>query len=64
MAEGLQLGGLLDAHPSLAPVFLNSLPLEMAESDDVSDAVLFLASDESRHITGLALTVDGGNTIR
>jgi hypothetical protein len=26
--------------------------------------VLYLASDESRFVTGLALTVDAGNTIR
>jgi len=32
----------------------------VTEPQDVADAVLFLASEESRNITGQALTVDGG----
>ncbi len=34
----------------------------MAEPDEIAAAVLFLASDEARHITGTELTVDGGTT--
>jgi 3-oxoacyl-[acyl-carrier protein] reductase len=34
----------------------------MAEPDEIASAVLFLASDEARHITGTELTVDGGTT--
>ncbi len=34
----------------------------MAEPDEVAHAILFLASDESRHITGVSLAVDGGYT--
>lgn len=33
---------------------------EFQTLDDVAAAVLFLVSDEARHITGLAMTVDGG----
>ena len=43
---------------------MNTLPVEMVEARDVSNAVLFLASDEARYVTGLELTVDAGNTIR
>jgi SDR family mycofactocin-dependent oxidoreductase len=64
MSAGLEMGDVLAAHPQLGPIFMNSLPMELVEPDDVSDAVLFLASDESKFITGLAMTVDGGNTIR
>jgi (+)-trans-carveol dehydrogenase len=39
------------------------LPIEWVESIDVSNAVLFLASDEARYITGVALPVDGGALI-
>jgi NAD(P)-dependent dehydrogenase (short-subunit alcohol dehydrogenase family) len=36
----------------------------MVDPVDVSNAVLFLASDESRYVTGLEMRVDAGNTIR
>jgi 3-oxoacyl-[acyl-carrier protein] reductase len=37
------------------------IPLgRMVEPDDIADAVLFLASDQSRMCTGIALDVDGG----
>jgi 3-oxoacyl-[acyl-carrier protein] reductase len=32
----------------------------MPEPEDVASAALFLASDEARMITGVALPVDGG----
>ena len=34
----------------------------MAEPEEVASAILFLASDESKHITGISLAVDGGYT--
>jgi (+)-trans-carveol dehydrogenase len=44
------------------PVFgsSNLLPVAMVEPRDVSDALLWLASDEARYITGIALPVDAG----
>jgi SDR family mycofactocin-dependent oxidoreductase len=39
------------------------LPAPWAEASDISDAILFLASDESRFITGVALPVDLGATV-
>ena len=37
------------------------IPLgRMVEPEDIADAVLFLASDASRMVTGIALDVDGG----
>jgi NAD(P)-dependent dehydrogenase (short-subunit alcohol dehydrogenase family) len=43
---------------------MNTYPIEIVEPRDISNAVLWLASDESRYVTGLELTVDAGNTIR
>jgi NAD(P)-dependent dehydrogenase (short-subunit alcohol dehydrogenase family) len=36
---------------------------EFLTPEDVSSAVLFLASDDARHITGIKLVVDGGSTL-
>jgi NAD(P)-dependent dehydrogenase (short-subunit alcohol dehydrogenase family) len=61
------LGGLTDMiekNPNLGPLSMNGLPVEMVEPRDISNAVLFLASDEARYVTGLEFTVDAGNTIR
>ncbi|MBO0872783.1 MAG: mycofactocin-coupled SDR family oxidoreductase, partial [Pseudonocardia sp.] len=43
---------------------LNSLPIPWAESSDISNAVLFLASEESRYITGTTMLVDAGATAK
>jgi len=43
---------------------MHSLPVPWVEPVDVSNAVLFLASDEARYITGVQLPVDAGYTIK
>jgi NAD(P)-dependent dehydrogenase (short-subunit alcohol dehydrogenase family) len=43
-----------------ALIGLNALPIPLVEAVDISNAVLFLASDEARYITGVALPVDAG----
>ncbi|ORW94374.1 3-ketoacyl-ACP reductase [Mycobacterium sp. IEC1808] len=61
--ESLQ-GLLAETRPDLIPIFLNALPTLMAEAIDISNAVLFLVSDESRFVTGLEFKVDAGVTLR
>ncbi len=39
------------------------LPVDWVESIDVSNTVLFVASDEARYITGVALPIDAGALI-
>jgi SDR family mycofactocin-dependent oxidoreductase len=39
---------------------LNCLPIPWVEPVDISNAVLWLASDEARYVTGVALPVDAG----
>ena len=50
----------------IEPVFqtLNALPVPWVESVDISNAVLFLASDEARYITGVTLPVDAGASVK
>ena len=64
---GTGLGGLeslISRDPNLGPIYMNTLPVETVDPRDISNAVLFLASDEARYVTGLEFTVDAGNTIR
>jgi SDR family mycofactocin-dependent oxidoreductase len=65
MVAGLgELDSLIGKDPNLGPIFMNTLPVEATQPRDISNAVLFLASDEARYVTGLEFTVDAGNTIR
>jgi SDR family mycofactocin-dependent oxidoreductase len=43
---------------------MNALPIPWVEPVDISNAVLYLASDESRYVTGVALPVDAGAVIK
>ena len=43
---------------------LNALPVPWVESRDISNAILFLVSDEARYITGVTLPVDAGYTAK
>jgi (+)-trans-carveol dehydrogenase len=43
---------------------LNALPIPWVEAIDISNALLFLASDEARYITGAMLPVDGGALVK
>jgi SDR family mycofactocin-dependent oxidoreductase len=50
------------AHQSFSRPSPHALPIDVLQPDDVSDAVVWLASDESRFVTGVALPVDAGFT--
>ena len=56
-------------HPTkeqAAPVFesTNALPVPWVEAIDISNAVLFLVSDDARYVTGNELKVDAGYTLK
>jgi len=61
MAPGVEHPTREDVAPVLESV--NALPVPWVEPRDVSNAVLFLASDEARYITGEVVSVSGGLTI-
>jgi len=72
MIQNEQVWGLFEPdnpHPtreSATPVFqtINALPVPWVEPVDISNAVLFLASDEARCITGVTLPVDAGALLK
>ncbi len=49
---------------AVASAMTNPLQVPWMEPEDISNAVLFLACDESRYITGVALPVDAGSMVR
>jgi 3-oxoacyl-[acyl-carrier protein] reductase len=63
----IDVRGETDAFPDrasddLREALVASIPLQRAgRADDVAAAVLFLCSDEARHVTGATLHVDGGS---
>ncbi|BBX28462.1 mycofactocin-coupled SDR family oxidoreductase [Mycolicibacterium alvei] len=49
-------------HPSAAKLATNLLPVPFVEAQDVANAVVWLASDHSRYVTGVCLPIDAGYT--
>lgn len=49
--------------PTAAKVSTNLLPVSLIEAQDVTDAVVWLASDKARYVTGVSLPVDAGFTV-
>jgi (+)-trans-carveol dehydrogenase len=43
---------------------MHTLPVGWVEPEDISNAVLFLASDESRYVTGVTLPIDAGSCLK
>ena len=43
---------------------MHVLPIGWVEAEDISNAVLFLASDEARYITGVTLPIDAGSCLK
>jgi SDR family mycofactocin-dependent oxidoreductase len=64
MAPPSMLKLITEDRSDLGPLFGNALPVALVEAVDVSNAVLYLVSDEARYVTGLQLKVDAGVTIR
>jgi (+)-trans-carveol dehydrogenase len=47
-----------------AATAMNALPIPWVEAVDISNAVLWLASDEARYVTGVTLPVDAGAFVK
>jgi SDR family mycofactocin-dependent oxidoreductase len=46
--------------PSLSNAMANALPVPMVEPVDISNAILWLVSDDARYVTGIMVPVDAG----
>lgn len=62
MVVNEQYGAFVMANLEVAgsPLYQNPMPVELIEPVDVSHAVVYLASDEGRYVTGVTLPVDAG----
>ena len=52
----------LASDPSLSQAMANALPVDMVEPADISNAIVWLVSDDARYVTGVTLPVDAGFT--
>jgi SDR family mycofactocin-dependent oxidoreductase len=52
----------LQQDPTMGQAMMNALPVDLVEPVDISNAILFLVSDDGRYVTGVTLPVDAGFT--
>jgi SDR family mycofactocin-dependent oxidoreductase len=60
MAKNDYVKRFVEENPQITTSYQNALPVGAVESWDISNAVVWLASDESRYVTGISLPVDAG----
>jgi len=48
--------------PQMSNALANALPVDMVEPVDISNAIVWLVSDDARYVTGVTLPVDAGFT--
>ena len=58
------LGDYLQNNPQAATMAANLMPIDLIQPVDISNAILFLVSDDGRYVTGVTLPVDAGFTAR
>jgi NAD(P)-dependent dehydrogenase (short-subunit alcohol dehydrogenase family) len=51
---------LLAQDPQMGNAMGNALPVDMVEPVDISNAILWLVSDDARYVTGITVPVDAG----
>jgi NAD(P)-dependent dehydrogenase (short-subunit alcohol dehydrogenase family) len=54
----------LAEQPDVAGAMTDLLPVELLEPVDISNAIVWLVSDDARYVTGVTLPVDAGFTVK
>ncbi|WP_375399399.1 mycofactocin-coupled SDR family oxidoreductase [uncultured Amnibacterium sp.] len=58
------IGHYIQENPEAAKMTANLMPVDLIEPVDISNAILFLVSDDGGYITGVTLPVDAGFLVR
>jgi SDR family mycofactocin-dependent oxidoreductase len=64
MANGGDVAAIIQHVPELALSLTNAIPVEAVDPIDVTNAILWLVSEDARYITGTVIPVDAGNINR
>jgi SDR family mycofactocin-dependent oxidoreductase len=59
-----EFAAFVEKFPEITASMANALPIPLIEPVDVSNAIIWLCSDEARYVTGVTLPVDAGCTNR
>jgi NAD(P)-dependent dehydrogenase (short-subunit alcohol dehydrogenase family) len=54
----------LSENPAVVEQMINVLPVPMIEPEDISNAIVWLVSDEGQYVTGATIPVDAGFLVR
>jgi NAD(P)-dependent dehydrogenase (short-subunit alcohol dehydrogenase family) len=58
------LDQLLDAKPEMDAILKSVIPMKrFGKAEEIADAVAWLASDNTKFITGQTITLDGGTSL-
>lgn len=63
MVANAEFGAYIEEHPTLMDAMHNTLPVPMIEAVDISNAIVYLASEAGRYVNGIQLPVDAGSSI-
>jgi NAD(P)-dependent dehydrogenase (short-subunit alcohol dehydrogenase family) len=62
--ESALLTQLIDAKPEMDAILKSVIPMKRyGKADEIADAVVWLASDNTKFITGQTITLDGGTSL-
>ena len=64
MVQNDVLGRYLEENPQVAQMTANLMPVAITDPVDISNAILYLVSDDGRYVTGVTLPVDAGFTVK